>query len=136
MQSIKKNRGVNLIELMVTVAIISIIAAIALPSYTNYVTETNRAEGTSSLMRIMDLQERYYLNQFPPSYTTNLTDLGLNNPQVTENGNYSISAAACGDGIASCVQLTATAMGSQVDDGDLVVDSVGNRTRDGNPSWD
>ena len=35
----KKNRGFTLIEVMVTVVIVAILAAVALPSYQNYVTK-------------------------------------------------------------------------------------------------
>jgi len=136
--SAQKNRGFNLVELMIVVAIIAILAAVALPSYRSYTTETVRSEGTAELLRIMDLQERYYTNRFPPSYTATLTELGYGtNPVVTEEGNYSIAAAACtGSTISECVLLTATAQGAQADDGNLTLDSLGNKTRGGTAGWD
>lgn len=132
-----KPEGFTLVELMIVVVIISILAAFAIPSYQSFVLESKRAEGTSALMRIMDMQERYYTNQFPPTYTTDLTDLGFAaSPTLTESGYYSISAAGCGSGITTCVELTATAQAEVADDGDLTLDSQGNRTRDGASGWE
>lgn len=133
----QKQSGFSLLELMIVVVIVAILAAIAVPSYRNFVLESTRSEGTAELLRVMDMQERFYTNQFPPSYTVTLTRLGFaSDPVATENGNYSVAAAACGDGITSCVQLTATAQGAQASDGNLTLDSVGNKTRDGNSGWD
>lgn len=57
-----KNRqiGVTLIELMITVVIVAILAAIAYPSYNNHVTRTRRSDAQSALMRIAALQEKFY----------------------------------------------------------------------------
>lgn len=129
--------GFTLVELMIVVVIVSILAAIAIPSYQSFVLESKRSEGTAALSRMMDMQERYYTNQFPPTYTTDLTDLGYSaDPVLTESGYYSISAAACGGGITACVQLTATAQAEVAEDGNLTLDSLGNRTRDGSAGWE
>lgn len=134
----KKTGGFTLVEVMIVVVIISILAAFAIPSYQSFVLESKRAEGTAALMRIMDMQERYYTNQFPPTYTTDLDgELGFSSdPVITESGYYSISAAACGSGITTCVQLTATAQAEVAEDGNLTLDSQGNRTRNGSAGWD
>jgi type IV pilus assembly protein PilE len=125
----KKQAGFTLIELMITVAIIAILASIAYPSYLEQVTKTRRADGKAKLMEIMQAQEREYTLNY--SYVTNLASLGytLSDGKVESNeGYYAISAAACGSGIGSCVQLTATALGSQSSDGNLTLDSIGNKT--------
>ena len=134
----KKQHGVTLVEIMIVVAIVGILAAIAIPAYQTQTERTRRSEGTSELSRIMDLQERFFANRFPPTYTADLTDLGLaaamNVP--TENGHYQITATGCVDGgITNCVLLTATAQPSQANDGDLTLDSRGTRTRDGQAGW-
>jgi len=132
-----KSSGFTLVELMIVVVIIAILAAFAVPSYQSFVLESKRSEGTAALMRMMDMQERYYTNQFPPTYTTDLTALGYSSsPVLTESDYYSISAMACGSGITACVQLTAAAQAEVAEDGNLTLDSLGNRTRDGAAGWD
>ena len=66
-------KGFSLIELMITVAIIAILAAIAYPSYQNHVTKTRRGAAAACLMEAAQFMERYY--------TTNLTYAGAAVPQ-------------------------------------------------------
>ena len=55
-----KNSGVSLIELMVGVAIAAIIAAIALPSYRDYVIRGKIPQATSNLASLRAQLEQYY----------------------------------------------------------------------------
>ena len=52
--------GFTLIELMITVVIVSILAAIAYPSYTQYVAQTRRSDATINLTRIAAIQEKFF----------------------------------------------------------------------------
>jgi type IV pilus assembly protein PilE len=55
-----RTRGFNLVELMIVTAIIGILAAIAYPSYTQYVLRSNRADAQAILMESAQFMERYY----------------------------------------------------------------------------
>lgn len=56
----QRQPGFTLIELMVTVAIIAILAGIALPSYTQYVLRGKLVEGASALMAMRTKMELYF----------------------------------------------------------------------------
>jgi type IV pilus assembly protein PilE len=68
-----KQHGFNLIELMIVVAIIGIIAAIAVPIYTNYVYRSKQTEAKSLLMTIKTDQEQYRAEN--QNYTSVLDNL-------------------------------------------------------------
>ncbi|WP_131781409.1 type IV pilin protein [Legionella gresilensis] len=57
------NRGFTLIELMIVVVIAAILAAIAYPSYRDYVTRSRRADGQAALLDLASRMERYYTQQ-------------------------------------------------------------------------
>lgn len=56
----RRARGFTLIELMVTVAIVAILAAVALPSYTNYVQRGKITEAYSSLSELRLRAEKWF----------------------------------------------------------------------------
>lgn len=66
--------GFSLIELMIVIVIVSILAAVAYPSYTDYVTKSRRQAGKNMIYQIADRQEQFFLDN--KSYAANLTTLG------------------------------------------------------------
>ena len=60
MRSKNKQRGINLIELMIVIAIIGIIAAFAYPSYLNQIRDTRRADCSGALVSLGNAMERHY----------------------------------------------------------------------------
>ena len=58
--SIENRNGFTLIELMITVAIVGILATIALPSYTNYINQANRSDAKAVLLENAQFLERNY----------------------------------------------------------------------------
>ncbi|EGM69149.1 type IV pilus biogenesis protein PilE [Shewanella sp. HN-41] len=99
-------QGFTLIEVMIAVVIVGILAAIAYPSYIDYVIKSGRSEGVAAVMNVANLQEQYYLDN--RAYATDMTKLGLANPFVTEHGYYSVASAGT-----SSFTITATAKGNQ-----------------------
>lgn len=122
----QKTSGFTLIELMVTVAIVGLLAAVALPSYRSSVLKSARSDGKAALLEAATRQEQFYLDN--KTYTTDMTALGLSaSPYITEGGTYSVSAAATTN-IAIDYTLTAAPQGGQVNDthcGSLTLTSNG-----------
>jgi type IV pilus assembly protein PilE len=124
-------RGFTLIEVMVTVAIIAILAAIAIPSYGRYLMRSRRAEAQQLMTTIANREAQYLLDA--RSYTTTLGAAGLNINGVEgwtctvscTNGIYTITFALEGTGF----RITGTPSGRQTNDGVLALTSSGERTR-------
>ena len=109
-------QGFTLIELMITVAIVGILAAIAYPSYQNSVTKSRRAEGKSLLLDAAAREERYfaqynaYTNTIPGPSGCAGSACGLNYAgNESANKYYILSAVAT----ATTYTLTATAENTQ-----------------------
>lgn len=141
MQTQYKTRGFTMIELMIVVAIIGILASVAFPIYTQYVVRSNRTDAMERLAEVMNQQQRFVLRQ--RTYTANLALVGFglnaNGAVDTARNLYQITAAACtGSTIQRCVILSAAPITglSQDGDGSLTLDSRGQKTLNGNPSWD
>jgi len=118
--------GFSLTELMIVVAIISILASIALPSYRNYVMRANRGDATQALLRIAAQQEKYYIQN--NSYAGSLDAGGLNMPTTSEHGWYDLSITA-GDVNSYTAQAVATSGQPQADDTACQTFSIDSQSR-------
>jgi type IV pilus assembly protein PilE len=84
----KKNLGFTLIEVMIVIAIISILSAFAIANYSQYVRKAERKEVQTEMLEIAARLEQYYaLNN---SYVLNnvITQPGV--PRTSQNGKYEI----------------------------------------------
>jgi type IV pilus assembly protein PilE len=108
----QKNDGFTLIELMITVAIIGILAAVAYPSYTDFMLRSNRSEAQRELMRYANLQEQVFVDN--RSYASNMKGLGETTLTVrTASKNYLIKVTGQ---TATSFTLRAIAKKNQIND--------------------
>jgi type IV pilus assembly protein PilE len=75
----RRTKGFSLIELMVAVAILGIIAAIAIPSYSAYVIRAQRSAAKAVLLQVAQSAERYYTTNgyYPKSWAPSLLSAGV-----------------------------------------------------------
>jgi len=130
--------GFTLTELIITVAIIGILAAVALPSYQSYIRRTNRSDAKAMLAAVASKQEAFFADR--RRYATKLTELGyaldtcymggsLSGDCNANSGTptYSVTISAS---TATTYTATGTALGSQTKDGcgDFSINSTGTRS--------
>jgi len=119
------SRGFTLIELVVAMVIAAILAAIAIPSYSNYVRKGRRADAKSALLDLASLEERYFTTN--NVYSATPTDLGYAAWPATVGAGYyqlqipvvnagAVPTAAVPGGTPASFTVTAFAIGDQLND--------------------
>ena len=111
--------GFTLIELMIVVAIVGILAAVALPSYTQYVQRGDRASARAAMLEAQQFMERYYAtsNTFVGAVLpARFTSVPVKAPK------YNI---AVGNLAAGTFTLTATPIGAVTKCGNLTLTHTG-----------
>ena len=124
-----RERGFTLIELIVAAVIIAILAAIAIPSYQNYVLKSHRTEAKTALLDLASMEERYFSAQ--NAYSQNPSEVGYSGatfPVTVGNGYYQVNIYAPGwaaataptgpntAGTPATFAFIATPLGNQVND--------------------
>ncbi len=135
--------GFTLIELMITVAIVAVLAAIAFPSYQDSVWKGKRAEAKAAIFKALQAEERYYTQNntyvqysgIPPGGSGAFPVFSADN---AANSRYQIKVDPPGAGtlcvgatlIAQCAVVIATVIGNPDPKcgSTLSMDTIGNKT--------
>lgn len=119
-------RGFTLIELMITVAIIAMLAAIAWPSYLQQVIRGRRSSAKTAMMDIANREQQYLLANRAYADTAALQAIGYTVPGDVSP--YYTWVVNLGGGPTPAFTITFTPIGAQISDGVLTLDQAGNRT--------
>jgi type IV pilus assembly protein PilE len=84
----KTTRGFHLIEILMVLAIISIVTAFALPLYSQYMTGTRRLEAANTLSRLAVAMERFHIEN---NTYENATLAALSFPETIAKNNYHLA---------------------------------------------
>lgn len=131
---LRLNKGFTLIEIMIVVVVLGILAAIAYPSYGEYVKRANRTEGQALLNDAAARQERFYAQNY--KYATTISALygGSATTKKSETGKYTLAlSTAGGDG---GYTLTANAQFTDPKCGNLALNALGKKSKTGSKDLD
>ena len=121
-------QGFSLIELMIAVAILAIIVTIAVPSYRQWVLDSNRAEGKALLMQTAQALERCF-TRFS-SYTDGNCAIQNSATIASENQRYNLTVTTT----ANTFSLTAAPVQADPGCGSLTLTHTGARSVSGSDS--
>ena len=94
--------GFTLVELLITMMVVGLLAAVAFPSYVSTVRKARREDAIASLLGLQLAQEKYRANS--PTYSTTLTDLGYTSSD-SHDGYYTLAVVT---GTATAFSATAS----------------------------
>lgn len=129
-----RNKGFTLIELMTVGAIVALLAAIAIPSYDNFIKKSRRSSAKSILLEIAAKQENYFADH--KRYAASAASLGYPANPLYIDGDGNVAATSQADSTYSVTvsqtntfdfTATATATAVQAGDSDCASFSIDNR---------
>ncbi len=112
--SMTKDSGFTMVELMVVVAIIAILTMVAFPAYQDQMQKTRRTDAKSALTELANRQEKFFSNN--QRYTATIVgNAFLGYTEFSPDRHYSLSAATPSN---ARYTLTATAVPTGAQSGD------------------
>jgi type IV pilus assembly protein PilE len=129
----QRMNGFTLIELMVVLVIAGVLAAIAIPNYSEYILRSNRSSAQAFISDVSSRQSQFFLDR--RTYATTLAALNLVTPADVA-ARYTV-AIAVNAGPPPTFTVTATPAGVQLGDrcGVLGVNQAGVKTADTTRCW-
>lgn len=118
----QKQHGFTLMELMVTVAILAVVASIAIPAYNGYITTAKMSEAHNALAELKLAEEEYYLenNTYFSGISTSALSAYWTPSEPSPNFDYKVVAGSTGS-IATSYKITATGKSGTAVDGKTAV---------------
>ena len=127
----KSKKGITLIELLVTISIVAILAAVAIPVYTNYMQRARRADAKTALEQLRASQEMFRAER--GSYSTNLLQLVNSWGVPNVSGDYAILLnSSTANGFTAEAQPTTA---RQLSDRSLFIDQNGRKWDSDGSVW-
>src|SRR5680860_471735 len=125
-----RSKGFTLIELMVVVAIVGILAAVAFPSYSQYVVRANRSAAQQIMLDVAGRAEQYRMDarDYPNGLNTGTSPLTFAVPADIASDYTVTLTRAAGPPPSFTVTATPVAGGRQVSDGVLSLTSAGTKS--------
>lgn len=135
-RNMRKVSGFTLVEVLIVIAIVSILAAIALPAYQDSVTKGRRADAMAALQGLAQAMERHYMtNGSYEGAAAGGSDTGAPTIFSTKSpidGSATYYNLDINQANASTYTLRAVPTNAQAGDGNITLSNTGARTWDKN----